>query len=485
MSLQLVEPITDYLDMQADWHLVDSLMGGTAAMRAAGETYLPRFHTESAAEYRTRLQQSFLFAGFSQTIKTAVGKAFAKGCQIEDADPQIEEWLWDIDRMGHDHVTFARRWFELAMAKGVAHVLVDLPRISEEDAPRTLADEVGIRPYLTLVDPAELIGWRTAILNGRVVLTQLRRRQIVTREDGPYGERLVEQVVVYRAGFTLPSGRTEIETWENPDGNWTLLSTDIASYDDIPLVSLNLNPVGLGIMQATPPLLDLAWLNVAHWQSASDQRNILHFSRFPMLVLTGLPDPKQEVELGPNRAIKLPSGGSAAYLEPQGGAIASGRQDLLDLESQMALMGMQLYVPQPGQVTATQSAMDYSAMHSRLAAMVDGLKDALEWSLILLARQAGIDEARAGTVSMQTDFTTFPNGTDLAILIQATSLGMLSKPTLLAELQRRGVLAEDIDIDEELARASADESFGTFLPPLQEPPQESEDEEPSDEAAIP
>jgi len=35
-------------------------------------------------------------------------------------------------------------------------------------------------------------------------------------------------------------------------------------------------------MQAKPPLLDLAWLNVEHWQSASDQSNILHVARVPI-----------------------------------------------------------------------------------------------------------------------------------------------------------------------------------------------------------
>jgi hypothetical protein len=37
-----------------------------------------------------------------------------------------------------------------------------------------------------------------------------------------------------------------------------------------------------------PPLLDLAYLNVKHWQSQSDQDNILHIARVPILALIGV-----------------------------------------------------------------------------------------------------------------------------------------------------------------------------------------------------
>jgi hypothetical protein len=42
-----------------------------------------------------------------------------------------------------------------------------------------------------------------------------------------------------------------------------------------------------GFMTGEPPLEDLADLNVAHWQSQSDQRNILHVARVPILFGAG------------------------------------------------------------------------------------------------------------------------------------------------------------------------------------------------------
>jgi hypothetical protein len=41
-------------------------------------------------------------------------------------------------------------------------------------------------------------------------------------------------------------------------------------------------------MRGSPPLLNLALLNIKHWQSQSEQDNILHVARVPLLVAYGL-----------------------------------------------------------------------------------------------------------------------------------------------------------------------------------------------------
>ena len=56
-------------------------------------------------------------------------------------------------------------------------------------------------------------------------------------------------------------------------------------------------------MRARPPLLDLAWLNLAHWQSSSDQRHILHIARVPILFARGMDTAESQIDIGPNRII--------------------------------------------------------------------------------------------------------------------------------------------------------------------------------------
>ena len=69
------------------------------------------------------------------------------------------------------------------------------------------------------------------------------------------------------------------------------------------------------------PLLDLAWLNIAHWQSSSDQRHVLTVARFPMLAGSGVPE-NTNVVVGPDRMLTTPNAdGKFYYVEHTGAAI--------------------------------------------------------------------------------------------------------------------------------------------------------------------
>ena len=49
-----------YDTMAPRWHLIETLLGGTEAMRAAGETYLPRHSEETDKGYEERLSAAVL-----------------------------------------------------------------------------------------------------------------------------------------------------------------------------------------------------------------------------------------------------------------------------------------------------------------------------------------------------------------------------------------------------------------------------------------
>jgi hypothetical protein len=99
-------------------------------------------------------------------------------------------------------------------------------------------------------------------------------------------------------------------------------------------------------MAGAPALQDLADLNVAHWQSQSDQRNILHVARVPILFGAGIPD---DVEGQPGFKVSAGSFTRATdpaaklmFVEHSGAAIGAGDADLKNLEFQMQAMGLQL-----------------------------------------------------------------------------------------------------------------------------------------------
>lgn len=114
--------------MWDEWCMIERLRGGTKAMRAAGEVYLPRWPAEEPEAYRARLNSSFLFNAFEHTCESLTGAPFGEPLKLgEDIPPVIRDQLGDVDLEGRDLHNFARETFLAGLAYGHAFVLVDFP----------------------------------------------------------------------------------------------------------------------------------------------------------------------------------------------------------------------------------------------------------------------------------------------------------------------------------------------------------------------
>lgn len=140
-------PIAAVAAQSEDRALVRALMGGTRAMRAAGQRYMPIWPAEDNESYKSRLGQAVLFPAYSRTVETLASKPFSQPMTLgEDVPPVIVEWAEDIDLQGRNLHAFCRDTFAHALGAGIAGILVDYPRA---EGVRTLADErnAGARPY--------------------------------------------------------------------------------------------------------------------------------------------------------------------------------------------------------------------------------------------------------------------------------------------------------------------------------------------------
>jgi hypothetical protein len=208
-------------------------------------------------------------------------------------------------------------------------------------------------------------------------------------------------------------------------------------------------------MIGTPPMLELAHANVEHWQSKSDQQTILHVARVPILFGRDLGETPMAVGAG---ALVTASSDKAdlKYVEHSGAAIEAGRKSLLDLEDRMRQIGAELLVIKPGNTTEVQTLADNEQGMCDLQRIMQSVEDGLDQALDFMAQCIGIKDG-GGHVTIYNDFgaaTLAEASAQLLVGMQAT--GALSHETLLSELQRRGILAQDIDIDEEIKRADAE-----------------------------
>ncbi len=379
-------PSPAVLRMSQPWEMIDALMGGTETMRAAGPRFLPKNTAEPSEAYQRRLAASFLFNGYRRAIETLSGKPFSQPLQLGDDVPELlVEYAKDIDLQGRNLHAFAHDVFRTALSHGLSHILVDHPKVPTlpDGKSHTLADQRAAgRPYFVHLHPDAMLGWRSERINGVETLTQLRFLETIEEPD-PVNEWATKEIKQVRV--------IEPNAWriyrKGQDDKW--LATVYGQRT--------------GFMTARPPLLDLAWLNVEHWQSASDQSNILHVARVPILFASGF-ESTDPITVGAGIAVTTDDpNANLRYVEHQGAAIEAGRQSLKDLEERMSLLGGLLLTQKPGMKTATEKAIETAEAESSLGLMALNLQDALDLALDYAAKWEGIITG-GGTVKVFTDF---------------------------------------------------------------------------------
>lgn len=269
-------------------------------------------------------------------------------------------------------------------------------------------------------------------------MERIRIRETVLERDGSWGEKAVTQIRVMEPGrwalWRKPESSEEMP-WRRAAGGETSLSA-------IPLITIYGGRTGF--LTARPPLLDLAWLNLAHWQSSSDQRHILHVARVPILFARNLKVGEEGIEIGPNRLILGEGDGAELrFVEHSGAAIAAGRQDLADLEDRMAVMGLDLMVGRSGGVTATERAIDAARSDSALNGLLREVEDGLTRALGLAAQWMDLDSASTGRVTLDPDIgLDAREAQEVDLLLKTRLAGEIDRQTFLAEIRRRGILVD-------------------------------------------
>ncbi|MHB9879106.1 DUF4055 domain-containing protein [Pacificimonas sp. ICDLI1SI03] len=425
--------------MKPKWARIDALMGGTDAMRAAGETYLPRFKEEDPAQYDRRLASSVLFGGFEQTVTTMVGMPFSKPIALgEDVPQRLIDLAEDIDQAGTHLDVFARDRFREGLAKGAEHILVDM----DGDQPETAADDLRRRPRWVPVTAEQLIDARYETIDGRKKFAHVRIRETVTEWNG-FEEKRIEQI----REITPP----EWKIWRKSGESWAVHAEGPYGMPYVTLAPFFAGP-RKGDFTATPPLDNLAHINVCHWQSASDQRNILTVSRFAILFTKGV-EAGTTLTIGPLSMISSDSkDADAKFIEHNGSAIEAGERDLDTLKREMESEGVRMLTRRPGNITATENAIDESKDQSELEAIARGFADTLEVALGYTAEWIG--EVQGGSVTLNGDYGVVANAQAIKeVVIELRKLGDLSAEDAMGELQRAKLLSDAIIPSEAVERA--------------------------------
>ncbi len=423
-------PNAAFFNMLPHWGLIEDLVQGTFKIRSEHRKYLPQEPREQDDSYDIRLARSVCPPYFLRLERMLAGMLTRKPVRLTDVPDSVREDLFDVDLEGNDLNIWTYETARKAIRYGHVGVLVDAPKEGN-----------SVRPYWVTYTPREILGWRTEIVDGQRVLSQLRLMEKVVVPDGKYGEKTIEQVRV------LERGRYELHR-KNNKSDFVLFEEGVMSTEQIPFAIAYSNRVGY--LESRPPMADIAELNLIAYQTLSDLANQLHISAVPMLAMFGFPAAAEEVSAGPSEALSLPQESRIEYIEPEGRSFDAQFRRLDQLEKQINELGLAAVLGQKlSAETAEAKRIDRSQGDSTMQVIAQQMQDLIDNCLKFHAQY--LNEPTAGSSFVNRDFLASRlDPQDVQALIQLRAQNEITQKTLLSQLTEGEVLGDDFDIEEEL-----------------------------------
>lgn len=456
--------------MENDWLTCRDLAQGQRAVVQARTRYLPRHVAEDNEDYNIRLQHAELYNGFRRTMIAGVGLVMQTPPRMSDDAPDEFKKDWEnIDGGGTHGDVFSARLDLDATVTGLAGILVEYPKVANPTAIDS-AEEArrGLRPYWVPICAEQFISWRHVKVDGTTVLTQLVLREDVEEEAGAFGVAQVCQFRVFRREVTreFDSNGVKIVT-VSPTVQWELWRKDgpnekarrvdngvISGIDEIAFSALVVGNDVSGF-ECSPPLIDLAYVNLAHYRVTTDRRHLMHIGCVPVPVRTGWKSAQEEssgpTKIGPNTLMDLPHDGDFKFAEITGAAFTPSEKDIDKLESRMGSLGLSFLAPQTRHAeTAEAKRIDATAQSASLSTVAQALQDCLNNAARLHAKFRKLSVVPSFEVNRQFEAIVM----DTALVDSLSNMeakGQLTVETLWAELQKGHILGEDFNAIKEAA----------------------------------
>jgi len=402
------------VDMMKGWEIMKAVTEGTEYLRENSEAFLPLEPREDYDAYLARVNRA-VFSPFTQRlIRAATGLVLRKPISLIGDPYWTEMFKMDVDGCGSDLDEYARRLLMCSLTYGQSHILVDYPAPS---GAVSLAEErqQNRRPYWIEVDPTNIYGWRLDRESNYGNLIQVRLAEKAVLPDGDFGEKIYDQVRVIEPGrYRVFRKRETVEDLYEDDGggyagdmsspegakDYELAESGDFSLGEVPLVSIYSGKVEN--LVSKPPLLDIAYLNLAHFQRQADLIHSLHVASQPMLVMEGYDDQTKDLAISVNYAMATQPGNKVYYVEPASSAFDAQSAEIKELQMQMATLGISTLSQQKFVAeSADARRLDRVDTNSMLAMVSMELEQKLQKAFNLSAEYVGID---APEVKISRDF---------------------------------------------------------------------------------
>ena len=353
--------------------------------------------------------------------------------------------------------SFLTRVDEMTLRDGGSYVMVDMMPDNAQD---NFFDQMndGRHPYFISIKRCDVINWQVGYERGRETVERVTVRQLRSVADEGYGTK-VEPIY-----YVLTPGKVETFRLVKSDASrWANQKIDEISTS-LPIVPLVwYGATSTRFAQGDLPMDGLADLSIQHFQMRSDLNELLHKCAMPVPVSKGAPigpDGKAApLVLGPNTAVDLPAeGGDFGFAEPTGMSLQRHQaeiehvEQLMDRSSLNFLYGANVKTATEASLRASQVASSVSALVRNKSAMFGILMRLWAW---YAGEQSAITQ-ESGLAINDSLMSKPLEASEMAQLVNLYSNGLMSRKTVLDELQRGGVIDPDLVVEDEIERIEDD-----------------------------
>ncbi len=422
------------VQMRQKWEIMRAVTMGTEYLHANAEVYLPREPRENSVDgsnydpWEARVNLSVLAPFVKRLISNAAGMVLRRRIRLEGGDPYWEnEFRKNVDGDGTSLDQFAKKRLEVALTYGMSSIIVD----AERRVAVSGVDEIDpLRPYFVPVDPWQYLGSRRESDSPGAKLDMFRYQEERKVNDGTYGEKYVAIARV------IVPGAYEIREANKSTGEF---GEFLLNY--VPLV--NIYTEKEGYLCASPPLSDVAHLNIAHYRRLADLLHSLHIAAIGLLVLEEYDG--AEGVTGQNYAIKMSIGSKAYWVECDAGSFTAQAELLDRLENEISHLGVTKLL---GQKFVAESAdakrIDHQQANCVLAVAAMELESGLNEAFRMAAEYRNVEPPKV-VVDKDFDFYRLL-GQDVSVLSDLEEKGQITTELLLRILFQGEWIPEDVDL---------------------------------------
>lgn len=439
------------------YDLIAHCLGGSEAVKAQGDKYLPRPDAanttpQNIARYDAYKTRAVFYNITKRTEAGLLGQVFKRDPLIK-APQTLNPVVEDGNGGGIGLTQLSKDATAYAVDYGRCGLFTDYPVVTETVSKADL--ETGnIRPTITVHGPKNIVNWRTKKIGSKSVLCLVVLKEDYEVDDTGFNTEVATQ---YRELRLTDDGQYSVQLWRAPEPKGTNFVKYGEPYfpvggDGKPLDAIPFTFIGSKNNEPSidpAPLIDLANINVAHYCNSADYEESVYIVGQPTLVVTGLTEEwykgtmNSNIPFGSRSGLPLPVGADAKLLQAEPNMIA--KEAMEHKERQMVALGAKIVEQKQVQRTATEASAENSAEESTLVTIAKNVSAAIKFSLEWCAYFVNVPETEVDFV-LNTDFEMARMApSEVAAVVKQWQDGAITFEEMRAVLHKTGVATEEDD----------------------------------------